>query len=306
MAAVKRLKQVQTLLTPSAETETRLLLPDSTNVSIVTSQRGYDVYVSGGNVLLFQVLERTGSPALPGTVATSNNIPIPVLQLVLQAQSLEVKSIWAAIYALFTVKPIPRIIISVPLTTPELTSIRDFIVQTGMGVTRPDLSPEDIALSQCAFWQGAGAPQVGGWLNPTGKAFMSNAPFPFIPSFTRLDQVITSHPLRAPKPKGGDVLYTRWVASMKKAITFKMVNPMDDGDVDIYRKLYQQGVGNSDWKETLSLAKDERQYLLVKSKDPHVLPLIGYWDNVPFGYFEIFWVRVSSFYAFNSRYVHSI
>ncbi|KAG8929669.1 hypothetical protein FRC02_005258 [Tulasnella sp. 418] len=47
---------------------------------------------------------------------------------------------------------------------------------------------------------------------------------------------------------------------------------------------------DSAWKEAGS-EEHHRQYLEERVKDPHSIPIVGYWDDAPFGYFEAFWVK---------------
>ncbi|KAG6872098.1 hypothetical protein C0995_013022 [Termitomyces sp. Mi166 len=206
---------------------------------------------------------------------------------------------WAAIYALFTLyhtlEHIPVRFVSVP-NTEELTH---YLSISGLGrLAHSKKKVEDtenvIFLSRAAFWQGAGTTgyHTQAWLltpMPT---------FPSIPSFTRSDMVITSHPLRPPRPRPGEVLYRRYCAAVGKSLEFVAFDlegdPKRDGGLSqhmaAFHKWHNDERVNSAWGERGSL-ETHRDYIKDLLADPGVLPIMMRWNGELMGYVEIVWAK---------------
>ncbi len=147
-----------------------------------------------------------------------------------------------------------------------------------------------------------------GWavLEPGGLALLSTRtllrqipafglphPHPLMP----LNYVMTDgkrHPLRAPYPQG--VVYRRYVAALGQHVVFKTVEP--DADVEIFSRWQNQPRVAAFWELAGSLP-EHRAYLCKVAADAHIHPVLGYFDEQPFGYFELYWAkedRIAPFY----------
>ncbi|KAG8929671.1 hypothetical protein FRC02_005260 [Tulasnella sp. 418] len=290
--AISRLSQIKALFKPKPLSQHSFRLPDSSNVLFWVTQDAIDIQIDNVAFVSLRSLNRKHPPAPIGCVEPRLNVPVAVIQLVSpQNLPLEERRVWAALYTLFINRTVSRAILNIAPTIPNAPEIRRYLLESGLGGSRRDLvDPNDLVISRFAFWQGAGAPQGGGWLNPTGKAFMSNTPFPFIPTSTRQPTVIASHPLRPPKPKAGDIIYRRYIHTVQKVVSFVALDIDDEVHFQCFHKWSNLDRVNSAWKEAGS--EDQHlAYLQERVKDPHSISIIGYWDDCPFGYFEVYWVK---------------
>ncbi|WP_434632558.1 GNAT family N-acetyltransferase [Chromobacterium sp. CV08] len=102
------------------------------------------------------------------------------------------------------------------------------------------------------------------------------------------------HPLRPPKPRGE--VYRRYLPEIGETLSFRTVDP--EADLDVFHDWMNQQRVDHFWE----MAGDKgthADYLRKLLADPHSHPLIGCFDDVPFGYFEAYWAkedRISPFY----------
>jgi acetyl CoA:N6-hydroxylysine acetyl transferase len=94
------------------------------------------------------------------------------------------------------------------------------------------------------------------------------------------------HPRRAPKPSGQ--VYARFIPWLGKTLSFHVASP------NLHLETFNRWMNDPRvaviWEEEGDLAK-HRAYIEGRLADPHVLPLVGYFDDAPFGYFEVYWAR---------------
>ncbi len=92
------------------------------------------------------------------------------------------------------------------------------------------------------------------------------------------------HPVRAPQPEGE--FYRRFASDINKTLSFKVVDP--ERDLDLFHQWMNQRRIAPIWE--LGLPKPElAEYLVQRHQDPHIFPVFGYFDDDPFGYFELYW-----------------
>ncbi|KAG5642607.1 hypothetical protein DXG03_002505 [Asterophora parasitica] len=212
-------------------------------------------------------------------------------------KDIAVADVWVTIYTLFTLyrtkEHIP-IRFSFVSNSEELSK---YLVLTGLGrlyqgsQKNAELAKSVIFLSRAAFWQGAGTTGYHdrGWL-------LAPAPvFPHVPSFTRSDMVIASHPLRPPKPRSGEVVYRRYCAAVGQTLEFVAfdIHGRDGGlsaHMAAFHKWHNDERINSGWGERGSL-ETHMEYVEGLLADPGVVPLMMSWDGELMGYLEIVWVK---------------
>lgn len=102
------------------------------------------------------------------------------------------------------------------------------------------------------------------------------------------------HPRRPVKPEG--VIYSRFIPWLSETISFRVANL--DADLALLHRWLNDPRVDVFWNEAGDLDK-HRAYLAKILADPHMLPLIGYFGDAPFGYFEVYWAkenRIAPFY----------
>ncbi|KAL2157276.1 hypothetical protein VTH06DRAFT_6316 [Thermothelomyces fergusii] len=114
------------------------------------------------------------------------------------------------------------------------------------------------------------------------------------------------HPLRPKPPRMGEVFYTRFVPSVGQYLSLRVasVSPQPvpyTGPVGPRPPVHSHLVFMTDsallesWHANRRVSKFWGKYspdmLPNALKSRHSFPAIGLWDGVPFGYFEIYWVK---------------
>lgn len=218
-----------------------------------------------------------------------------------------IANFWTSVYALFTVFHAQE---HIPILFSGVTNVeelRRYLTTTGLGrphqrtpgkVIRGGHEDDIMFLSRSAFWQGAGTTGYHDrawlrWQAPT---------IPSIPSFTRNQNVIASHPLRPCKPQPGEVLYRRWCAGVRQTIEFTYID-LGAGDAEgpggrsepskhlaAFHKWHNDERVNSAWSERGTL-EAHRKYLEGVLADPGVVPCMMSWDGELMGYVEMVWVK---------------
>lgn len=94
-----------------------------------------------------------------------------------------------------------------------------------------------------------------------------------------------AHPLRPPKPSG--TVYARHIPWLEGLFSLDVAT-LDDLPL-VHRWMNDPRV-NEFWHEAGD-EKRHRHYLEGMFADPHIMPLIGRFDNLPFAYFEVYWAK---------------
>ncbi|NDZ18052.1 acetyltransferase [Variovorax sp. WS11] len=94
------------------------------------------------------------------------------------------------------------------------------------------------------------------------------------------------HPRRPPKPAG--VVYRRYIPWLARTLTLRSIDLARD--LPTFSRWMNDPVVAQFWQEEGDLAK-HRTYVERIAADPHVLGLIGSFDDEPFGYFEAYWAK---------------
>ncbi|KAH8149341.1 uncharacterized protein LAJ45_06420 [Morchella importuna] len=105
-----------------------------------------------------------------------------------------------------------------------------------------------------------------------------------------LEYIITNgirHPLR-PRPQQG-TLYKRWVPSLKEFISFRLASAETDAEL-VHRWMNDPRVAEF-WGEDGGDVEKTREFLKKGLESSHCYPVIGCWNDEPFGYFEVYWVK---------------
>lgn len=178
-----------------------------------------------------------------------------------------------------------------------------YFAQTGLGFVAPDAKNEaQILLVKSAFYQGAGAPESLSWLRsprPSASEFgpLSTNVFPNILSFTRKETVLTTHPLRPPKPAPGTVVYSRFIPAVGELLELIHIDANNPAHFEAYSKWQNSDRVNVGWRERGS-DDHHRQYLLKSLADPHMMGYIVAWNGEFAGYGEANYNKENGMAAF--------
>jgi len=203
---------------------------------------------------------------------------------------------WASLYAFWVRRDEHE---RLPLTFGESISNREqlyaYFTRTGLAFRAPDAPQEDrfqVLLDRSAFWQGAGAPLGRSWLQtpvPSSTEFgpLQSTAFPLVLSFTRSQDppVLTTHPLRPPKPVPGSVLYSRYIHGVNSHLTLTHINADDPVHFETYCKWQNSDRVNVGWREKGD-EEHHRKYHKARLADPHILGYLVAWDGELAGYGE--------------------
>ncbi|ODA83847.1 hypothetical protein RJ55_02363 [Drechmeria coniospora] len=166
-------------------------------------------------------------------------------------------------------------------------------------------TPGSFAASASGFLHGPGLVSA----IPVGP-FQSSSHLPTYYPPAPLQYVVTDgvrHPLRPKPPRMGEVFYTRFVPSHGQYLAFRVAScsPQPVAYLGpVGPKPPVVGGGMSSMSDNALLQSwhviprirefwgdYDGQALAARLRDKHAFPVIGLWDGVPFGYFEIYWVK---------------
>lgn len=209
---------------------------------------------------------------------------------------------WLFIYVLFTVRPDEEFI-RLSLNGAGSDTLANQLRATMLAVDHPQqgnspkagAAPEELVLLRASFWQGAGSPfgARGAWV-PTdipGTVYASAA----APALT---YTMTSdagaaqawHPRRAPKPRPGSTVYSRWVPHLRETFSMVALDQSDPSHVALFHAWQNDPRVSAGWDEAGTLDQ-HKDYLARAHADPHRLAVLAAFDGVFFAYFETYWAR---------------
>ena len=229
-----------------------------------------------------------------------------VLEIKASAGHVSFKDLWSALYAFWIRRDEhERYPILIGSSFPNRIDIVRYFLHCGLGLRYPDAQSEfDIVLDRSAFWQGAGSPLSRSWLRapePSPKEFgdVMGTAFPLIQSFTRSNDppVLTTHPLRPPKPVAGTIIYSRYVHSIKSHYQLTIIDWRKEEHFNLYAKWQNSDRVNHGWRERGD-EEHHRKYLQEREADPHSMGLLSSWDGEYAGYSEVNWCKENGMNAF--------
>ncbi len=102
------------------------------------------------------------------------------------------------------------------------------------------------------------------------------------------------HPLRPKQPEG--VVYERYDFQNDVTVSFRTINP--EQDLALFHQWMNQPRVAEFWEMAQSQS-ELQEYLHTLLQDPRTWPLIGCFNDEPFGYFELYWAmedRIAPYY----------
>lgn len=207
---------------------------------------------------------------------------------------------WLIVYVLFTIRPEEEFI-RLSLDGKGSEALADQLRATVLAVNHPLGNshnmglPEELVLLRASFWQGAGSPfgARSVWVpaDGAGTTYGSQAPPPL--TYVMTDDpgsALVWHPRRAPKPRPGSTIYSRWVPHLKENFSMVALDYTNSEHLNLFHTWQNDPRVSQGWNETGTL-EQHREYLRKMHQDPHQLAVLAAFEGVFFAYFEIYWAR---------------
>ncbi|ESK89732.1 siderophore biosynthesis acetylase [Moniliophthora roreri MCA 2997] len=275
-------------------------LPDGvTTVRSVKSEDGsIQVFLpSESKTVSFVPSDRKLRTSPHSIVNADRAVHTPAFQLT-TSQNLTTPDVWVALYAFWirhsSIQVHPLILPSPEDSATNSAEILTYLTHTGLAFTPPDAEQvsQDLILVRASFWQGAGAPLNFHWIQtPVPHPSISPLnPFAFTQSFTRSEHVLTTHPLRPPKPAPGSVVYSRYIFQLGELLTLTHIDANNPAHFETYCRWQNSDRVNVGWRER-GPEEHHRKYLADRLKDPHIMGVIVSWNGEMAGYGEMSWVK---------------
>lgn len=207
---------------------------------------------------------------------------------------------WLFVYVLFTVRPDEEFI-RLSLEGAGRDTLANQLRATILAVDHPQGNspnagaPGELVLLRASFWQGAGSPfgARGAWV-PTDKpgTVYASAAAPAL-TYMMTSNAGTAqvwHPRRAPKPRPGSTVYSRWVPHLRETFSMVALDHTDPKHLELFHAWQNDPRVSAGWDEAGTLDQ-HREYLAKAHEDPHRLAVLAAFDGVFFAYFETYWAR---------------
>lgn len=207
---------------------------------------------------------------------------------------------WLIVYVLFTIRPeeeFIRLTLSGRGGEALAAQLRAAVLAVNhpLGNSHNTGLPDELVLLRGSFWQGAGSPfgARSAWVpaDQEGTTYASQAAPPL--AYVMTDEPGTAlvwHPRRAPKPRPGSTIYSRWVPHLREDFSMVALDYTDPTHLDLFHTWQNDPRVSQGWNETGTL-EQHREYLRHIHEDPHQFAVLASFDGVFFAYFEIYWAR---------------
>ncbi|KAF4959216.1 hypothetical protein FSARC_10807 [Fusarium sarcochroum] len=148
----------------------------------------------------------------------------------------------------------------------------------------------EVLVLRTAFWQGCASPlgQQPIWL-PTWNSANVVPHLDYVMTPTS-ESTLLRHPRRTPKPAGGSNIYSRYIPSLDEHFNLVALDYENPEHLGLFNKWQNDPRVAAGWMETGTL-DEHRTYLKNIHDDPHQFAVLGYFNDTPFAYFELYWAK---------------
>lgn len=204
--------------------------------------------------------------------------------------------IWLIVYAIFTIKEDLEMF-RFKLLGNNHAAVRESLTGSMLAIDFPAPSttalrtavrPDEVVVLRSAFWQGCGSPfgTCSAWTPTNNNDIVPH----LMHTVTVTDRVHRRHPRRAPKPKPGSVVYSRYIPFLDEHFSLIALDYRNEEHVQLFHEWQNDPRVAKGWNET-GTWEQHREYLRKQDEDPHTLTVLGRFDETCFSYFEIFWAK---------------
>lgn len=148
----------------------------------------------------------------------------------------------------------------------------------------------EVLVSRSAFWQGCASPlgQQPIWL-PTWNSLNVTPHLEYVMEPTS-EVTLLRHPRRTPKPAAGSCFYSRYIPSLDEHFNLVALDYENPEHLGLFNTWQNDPRVAAGWMETGTL-DEHRAYLKNIHEDPHQFAVLGYFNDIPFAYFELYWAK---------------
>ncbi|KAL7756101.1 hypothetical protein ACKLNR_013094 [Fusarium oxysporum f. sp. zingiberi] len=148
----------------------------------------------------------------------------------------------------------------------------------------------EVLILRSAFWQGCASPlgQQPIWL-PTWNSANVVPHLEYVMTPTS-ESTLLRHPRRTPKPAAGSYIYSRYIPSLDEHFNLVALDYENLEHLGLFNTWQNDPRVAAGWMETGTL-DEHRTYLKNIHDDPHQFAVLGYFNDTPFAYFELYWAK---------------
>lgn len=262
-------------------------------------------------------LKSSGRPSQSNNTAWARARRTPSSALIWDGDSAPtLAQTWLVIYVLLTLRPDEESI-RLTIQSEGKAALADQLRATMLAVDHPpdddsdgaaqqQQQPDELVVLRAAFWQGAASPfgARSAWVPSDGPGTpYSTAAVPALTHVmsSRAGAAVARHPRRAPKPRPGSTVYSRWVPHLGETFSMVALDGADAAHAGLFHAWQNDPRVSQGWG-LAGTAEQHRRYLGRVRADPHRLAVLAAFDGVFFAYFEVYWAREDAVGA----YYHSL
>ncbi|KAF4465005.1 aerobactin siderophore biosynthesis iucB [Fusarium albosuccineum] len=222
----------------------------------------------------------------------------PVWSLAWESQKPTLAQVWMFLYTYFTHQlEVEQFRLRLEGSGAESLAESLVLSMVSIDLPKPYKKPDpaagkdiEVLVLRSAFWQGCLSPlgQKPVWL-PTWKSENVVPHLDYVMTPTS-EVTLLRHPRRTPKPTRGSLIYSRYIPSLDEHFSLVALDYTNPEHLGLFNKWQNDPRVAAGWNETGTL-EEHTVYLRNIDEDPHQFSVLGYFNNTPFAYFELYWAK---------------